>query len=294
MRTSKITILLRCILFFIVGESAAQITTPIQISDQGHLLIKATVDNVEGNFILDTGGGLMVITKSFSSKLKGLKKADGGFTGFRATGERMNLDLYSAEQVVIGNHVQRNPTLTIIDSDFGDIAGLISLTTFKDKPFTIDLEHKMLILETTRSLSGKKKNAAIIPLQLEISRDKSLDIFAYIRINDKLTLQCLLDSGAGNDGFSFSAKYLVSLGIDTANTAQVTKAFKVSEFNPMVKTTTFKTKVNSLFFPGAPDIKKENFKAFFHEGMIYDGVVSINWIGKQLTFDLARAEMIVH
>ena len=54
---------------------------PITISPEGHIFLKVKVDNVEGNFVLDTGAGINAITKKFAAKISGIRKEDGDFTG---------------------------------------------------------------------------------------------------------------------------------------------------------------------------------------------------------------------
>ena len=271
----------------------AQPIVPIQITDEGHILVKAKINGVEGNFIFDTGGGLTLCTETFAAKVSGLVKQDGSFTVFRATGEKIDLDMYSAKELTIGNYTQKAFTLTIIDADFGEIDGLISLMSFQHQPFTIDFEQKKIFIETKKNVSKRKKTGFTIPLQLETGRDKALDIFAYFTVNNKLTLQFCLDSGAGNDVFRINSKFMLQLGIDTTRSQLVVKTQKQSEFNPNYKTSIYKATVSKLSAKDNIAIKKENFTAHFIDGLIYDGVVSINWIGRQITFDLGKSEMIV-
>ncbi|MRG44953.1 hypothetical protein GFS24_07500 [Chitinophaga sp. SYP-B3965] len=274
--------------------SYAQIVIPIEIMPEGHILVKATINGVEGNFIFDTGGGLHVVTKKFAEKLSNFPKQDGGFTGFRATGERIDADLYTAQTLTLGGFTDKNPTVAVIDANFGPIDGLISLMSFQNTPFTIDYTQNKLIIETDKSLAVRKKAAkAIIPLQLEKHRDKSLDIFAYFTLENKLTLQFLLDSGSGKNVFRLNAKNIPLLGINTGDTAKVKKISHRSEIDTSFSSSIYHTKVGSLAAKGAPGVKVEGFKASFVEGLIYDGIVSINWIGKQLTVDLQKREMLV-
>lgn len=271
----------------------AQQIIPFELLKSGHILIKAQVNEVEGNFILDTGGGSTVITESFSSKVNGLVKQDSGYTGFRATGERIDADLYTAKEVSIGNYHPRETSLAIIDAGFGQIDGLISLMSFKEQPFTIDFDKKLIYLENKKSLAKRKKNGQVIPLQLEASRDKALDMFAYFVVNDTLTLQFSLDSGAGADVFRLNAKYAPAFGVDLTDTTRVEKLYQRSEINPDVQTVTYKTTIGKLAAKSLPNIKVNDFRARLVEGLIYDGIISMNWIGKQLTINLPQSEMIV-
>lgn len=278
-------------LLFVCQQSWAQTSIPFELTNEGHILIKASVNGVEGSFLFDTGGGLTLITKTFSDKLSGLHKQDGGYTSFRATGEKINIDLYDATSLVIGAYKEKSPVVTIIDVKIGSIDGLISLMSFRDQPVTIDYEHKKLTFETKKSVAAIKATAKIIPLQLEYSRDKAMDIFAYFLVNKKLKLQFLLDSGAGKNVFRINAAYLPQLGIDTGN-AVIT--YKQSEFNPAIKTKILRTSLQSIASVDAPAIENTNINAAFIEGLIYDGTMYINWIGKKITIDLKNAEMLVN
>jgi len=273
-------------------STTAQTIIPIQISKQGHLFVKVKVNGTEGNFIFDTGGGLTVLTKKFADKVKGISKQDGGFTGHRANGERLDLDLYTAKELSVGSFIEQQPTVSILDADFGEIDGLISLMTFKNQPFTIDLEHQQLILETIKSMSIRKQSAKTIALQLHADRDKSLDVFAYIKL-DTLTLQFMLDSGAGNDVFRIHSKYMAALGIDKNDTTSVQTVYHKSETNANLQSAIYKAILRELHFKDAPSVSKTKFTGRFEDGLIYDGIMSINWIGKQLSFDLAKKKLFV-
>jgi hypothetical protein len=178
-----------------------------------------------------------------------------------------------------------------MDVNLGPIDGLVSLMSFRDQPVTIDYEHKKLTFETKKSVAALKATAKTISLQLEYSRDKAMDIFAYFLVNKKLKLQFLLDSGAGSNIFRLNAAYLPQLGVDTG---KATVSYKESEFNPAVKTKILKTSLPSISPVDAPAIENTHMNASFIEGLIYDGTMSINWIGKKITIDLKSAEMLVN
>ena len=290
MNLEKILILWFC---FLTSGVRAQSIVPLTILEEGHLVVKVSINDVPGNFIVDTGGGITVLSKNFASKLTPLKKQDGNFTGFRATGEKMTLDLYTVDQLSMGSFIEKSSTVAIVDFNGGPIDGIISLPVFAHQPFTFDLEKKELQLESKQSLAKRKKEGQTVPLQLELNRDKALDVFAYFVINGKMVLQFCLDSGAGNDVFRINPRYMASLGIDSTDNSLVRKTLHPSETNPKIKTTIYHAKISTLSVNNFPSVKKENFNASFVDGLIYDGVVSINWLGKQITFDLEKSEMIV-
>lgn len=45
---------------------------------------------------------------------------------------------------------------------------------------------------------------------------------------------------------------------------------------------------------GQPSINKENFKATFIDGLIYQGIMCINWLGDKITIDMANERIIVN
>jgi len=283
-------LLLSLILLLIISTGYAQSSVPFTLAPQGHIMVKAKINGVEGNFILDTGGGLTLITKAFADKVGKLHKQDGSYTAFRATGEKIVAELYDAQALTIGNFTEQKPVLTIFDINLGPLDGLISLMSFKNQPFTIDYNSKTIIFETAKSMAAIQKTGHQVPLQLSESRDKALDVFAYFTVNNKLTLQFSIDSGAGNNVFRLNSRYIPALGIDTASAA---KTVIPSEFDPKVKTIIYQANIQSIVAKASPSVHCENVKASFIDGLIYDGIVSLNWIGKQVTFDLKNREMVV-
>lgn len=277
--------------FFLVTthSTQAQSVFPIQITDDGHILLEAKINGVQGSFLFDTGAGLTVITKDFASKIDGLTKLDGGYTGFRATGERLDLNLYRGASVKIGARELSKSAISIIDMDW-PVDGILSLTHFKAQPFTIDFENKKFYLESPTSLVERKAEGTTVPVQLEDSRNIALDVFTYITVNDSLTLQTSLDSGAGFDVFRIKAEYMPALDIDSS---KVEKTYKQSNYNPDEGNTFYHTTLDKMMLHTFPKINVEDFNVTFVQGLIYDAIMSINWLGSQITFDLAREEMIV-
>ena len=284
------SLFLSLFILLVTDTSHAQSFIPFEMTPQGHIVIKAKINGVEGNFIFDTGAGLTLITKTFANKLNNLHKQDGNYTGFRATGEQLVADLYDAQTVTLGKFVEHNPVLTIFDVNLGPIDGLISLLSFREQPFTIDYANKKMIFETNKSVSAIRKSGHQIPLQLEESRDKALSIFTYFVVNDKLTLQFAIDSGAGLNIFRINSRHMPALGIDTASADKIAIP---SEFNPKLKTIIYQANFKSITAKASAAVQCQNVKASFIDGLIYDGILSLNWIGKQITFDLKKREMIV-
>ena len=164
----------------------------------------------------------------------------------------------------------------------------------KSNPLQWILKSKLFILETPQSISKRKSNGKTIPLYFDQDRGISLDVFSNFILNKKDTLQFLLDSGAGENSFWINSKYLSTCNVDTTDTAKVKKIVRKSEFNKSVETVFYKATVPTLCLKDDSKINVENFNATFTSTLIYDGKVSINWFGKQISFDLENKEMVVN
>ncbi|WP_259065104.1 aspartyl protease family protein [Mucilaginibacter sp. X4EP1] len=267
-----------------------QTSVPFTLTNEGHILVTGTINGVTGKFIFDTGAGMTVISKQYADKINDLQKQDAGFTGLRETGEKLSVDLYKGKTLSLGSFTENNPIMGVLDVDLGPCDGLVSIKSFGNQPFTIDFQQQKITFETPKTIARIEKTGRIIPLQLEILRDKTVDIFAYFKVNNKLTLQFIIDSGAGKNVFLVDTKYINLLGIDTLNAK---KRYKPSEFDPKTKVTIYMAPLQSIAFKSQPGINIQNVKAAFIPGLIYDGKVSLSWIGEKIAFDLKKQEMIV-
>lgn len=265
------------------------VTIPMVLTEEGHTMVQATVHGVEGNFIFDTGAGLNMLSKKFSETISDLGETDSFYTGHRATGEKLQLDLWRTGQVEVGSYTLKDELFSVYDIDF-PLAGLLSLSIFKDVPITIDYENELLIAESGESLEERIDRAdAVIPIQISANRGRAWSIFVHIHLNNQLKLQVKLDSGAGFDVYRFNARYMEPLGIDSS---RVDHEYKRSDFVP--------EEGNNYYYAQIPEMSTLNgeagvrdFEATFIEGLIYEGIMGINWLGDQITVDIPNERLIV-
>ncbi|WP_027127252.1 aspartyl protease family protein [Gelidibacter mesophilus] len=273
----KITILFILLLSF---SSNANAQIPFETNESGHIIIKAKVNNVEGKFIFDTGAGINAIFTKFSHKITN-EKTNNFFVGHRATGEELNVDLYNATSMEINNRQFDNQQYAIIDLDFGDIDGLISLQPFRNTTVTIDYINKKILF------NKPTKNEKSIDIQIADYAGKAIDIFTYIQLNNTLKIQILLDSGAGKNSFWFSSKLFEPLALDKKDfkTVPITSEFKKQNNYYIGKLSKLNT-VNKL-------CKLESLDVAFVDGLIYEGKTSIEWLGEILTIDIANKKIFI-
>jgi len=203
------------------------------------------------------------------------------------------MDLYQVANFEFGSLKKAKEEISYVDADLVGIDGIISLKLLGYRPFTIDFEKKVLRLESPEKLAKIKKTAKNVPIQLEQSREKSLIIFSYFKINDTLNLQLALDAGAGKDIYRLNAKYLQPLNVDTSDTLHVKKIQKKSEINEAFVSTIYTTHLKNIAASTQPTINVKDCPVQFVAGLIYDGIIWINWLGKSITFDLQDKRLLV-
>ncbi|MDH6252164.1 hypothetical protein M2347_001891 [Chryseobacterium sp. H1D6B] len=270
----KLLLIVTLFLSFILN---AQNSVPFTLNEYGHIMIKVKVDNVEGNFIFDTGAGLNVYFEKFAKKLS-KKESYNFFVGHRATGEAIECPLYHSESVMIGKNNFKDQTYSTFDVDFPNVDGLISLQMFQNTPVTIDYEKSELIFGELKNTDKKK----FIDIQIADHAGKAIDIFTNIKVNNKITIQVSLDSGSGKGAFTFSSHFLDVLGLNKAD-------FKTLE----AKSDFNNSKSNKVYMGSVAEIstvnnlaKVEKPNARFVDGLIYEGITGIEWLGKKITISI--------
>lgn len=262
---------------------------PFKLSPNGHILISAEVNGVEGQFVFDTGAGLNLVTKDFADKIKTLQKTSHFYTGHRATGEALQADLWIAKSLTLNEYHLTDQNFAVYEVSL-PFAGLISLTAFQNQPVTIDFDKKILIVESAQSLQKRISDEDFeMPISINNDRDITIDISTKIQLNDSLNLEVGLDSGAGFDVYRFNSRYMETLGIDSS---QVKHKTKPSYFKPEKSNTYYFTKLNKLTNRNN-NVTVQDFKVTFIDGLIYEGIMGINWIGRQITIDLPNKRLIV-
>ncbi|PUV25714.1 retropepsin-like aspartic protease [Sphingobacterium athyrii] len=254
---------------------------PLQLLPSGHIIVEAEVEGKKGNFIFDTGGGINLFFDDFAKELK-KNESYNYLTAFRATGEKMTIPLYRSSSIKFNGKEFNDIPYSTFDMKLAGINGLISLPMLYETEFIIDYTKRQLIFPKEKLKSGK-----IIPIQLTTNADQSLDISTYVYLNNKYRINVLLDSGAGDDSFWFSDRFVSILGLEQSK-LEITE--KASEFNPEIKTKYYKGHLESISNSFA---KVEKPKVSFVEGLIYEGKTSINWLGKKLGFNLKEKEIYI-
>lgn len=177
--------------------------------------VRVTVEGKTGDFLLDTGGGMTMVTPAFAASLN--CKFDRRTTGYNMFGTRGDTPTCSNVELA-ADGVPLVP-VNLGKYDMGDHFkdskqpdGIFSLDALDGKAFTLDQQAQTLTVETQASLAARTKD--MIELPLRVSRECSarcLSVFLGVP-RPRGTTWLLLDSGAG--GVSLIAKdYAAEFGL---------------------------------------------------------------------------------
>ena len=252
-------------LLFVSAAAATETSIPFTIR-QDRVVVAARAGDVALKVILDTGAGLDVFAPALVSKLGG--KPAGQFTGFRMTGERLDLPLFVIPELSIGSLVRKNAlvaTWEVLDEPHreGFIDGIVSVNFLRDQPFTLDFVNKVVVLESGQSLERRRAAGQVSALQLHDQRGIALDVFAGFLIGDRPG-ECEIDTGSPSA--TVSSRYAAAGAGGTVPLLALAASPRISLTKPPV-----------------------SFK-----DIIYDCVVGVDfWAGKIVTIDIPRRQLIV-
>ncbi len=230
--------------------------------------VHVTVKGKPGDFLLDSGGGVTLLTEEFS---KGIEcKYWGRTTGYNMFGKRGD-DPHCDDVQIKAGDVALTP-VNVGKIDFGDQFpgdkapdGLLSLDAFDGKAITLDQTAATLTIETPASLAKRIKGAKELPFRLV--RDCSarcLNGFIGVPTPQGMTW-LILDSGAGGVSL-ISRDHAAIFGLDA------------------------KLKEQRLKFDAAPGVPIDSPVVL--ADMIMDGNLGQPFISKYImTFDLANGRL---
>jgi predicted aspartyl protease len=262
---------------------------PFTLSEGGLIFIEVTVNDTKGNFILDTGAGLHVLSKGFAQKLNA--RAAGRYTGFRNTGERLDLDLFQIDSISIGQFRDNNAIVAIWEVlDKFRVDGVLSARFFERRPVTLDFNQHELVFENMRGIDQRLRNGRVVPLKIMEDRNKALGLFVDLQVGKSLIVECELDTGF--DGLLIlDVRLMRSLGIDENSASVIRTETSGNTGFPEIR---YRAVVPSISLPGAPGISVTKPEATFKRNLIYDGVVGVGfWLRRKMTIDIPRRRMIV-
>ncbi|MNY07057.1 hypothetical protein D3C86_1398420 [compost metagenome] len=162
--------------------------------------VEVTVAGETGPFVLDTGGGVTVISPALAEKAG--CRPFGQITGYRLSGEALTMPRCDNLAVTINGETLKVPSAGIFDlssllpPDAPRIEGLIALDVLAERPFTLELGTGQLTFETPDSLAARIGGAVEVPIRFHRQAGgASLTVMARVP-TERGDLWMQLDSGS--------------------------------------------------------------------------------------------------
>lgn len=264
---------------------------PFRLADNGWILIEVKVsDDSVGEFLLDTGAGIHVISKKLLDRGLNTKPA-GHFTGFRHTGERIDLELFQIASLNIGDFRQEDPIVSTWDAlDNYGLDGMLSAKFFEHHIATLDFIKNELIFEDERTLPDVLQRGNSVDLKISDDRGKILQLFVDLSIGESIVAECELDTGS-NGLLILDMRYLSLLKIDS-NSASVSQS-EIKSITGLSEERLV-TQVSNISLRGLPKVSVDKSEVVFKPNLIFDGDLGIKfWENRRLTIDIPHQRIIV-
>lgn len=268
----------------------------VHVGDTHILKVPVTVNGtVKTYFILDTGAGVNLISKSLANKLG--MKVRGSYRGKRMSGQAIDIEMSKASALSIGAYSRNDLSIGLWDMQklfenepqFADIQGIVSLNYFKNCAVTIDYSKNQVIIETDKSLSERAVQGSVIPIKVKNKNGMDTSVMFSMQLSKKLKANMEVDTGSG--AMILDTRYMKLLGVD-ANAKSVKKVIGKDETNHSY--TRYFTKLEQITIhpSGAPSVSQSNPPAQFQD-IIYDGLVGDDFLRNFIvTYDLPNSRMI--
>ncbi len=263
------------------------VSIPFTTNSDGMVILPATVGGtISAQVIFDTGAGLDILAPSLIEKVHG--KPAGQFTGFRMTGERLDIPLFVVPELSVGPVVKKNTLVGSWDVlDKMHLDGIVSLNDFREQPVTFDFVNKVVIFETPDSLAQRRAAATSAPMKFDDQRGITLDVFADFLVGDQ-PAQCEIDTGSPS--LTVSSRYMDRLGIEKDGKG-VRKIERRTVAGGMQ--TRYDTSLPQISLAAAPQISLAPAPTSFSD-IIYDCVVGLDfWSSRALTIDIPGRSILV-
>ncbi len=286
MRTRTTALLFLLIALPLLAKSKP-VSIPFTTNSDGMVILPATVGgSISAHVIFDTGAGLDVLAPSLIEKVHG--KPAGQFTGFRMTGERLDIPLFMVPELSVGPVKKKDAMVGSWDVlDKLHLDGIVSLNDFPQQPVTFDFVKKVVIFETPESLAQRRATEISVPAKFDDQRGITLDLFAQFLI-DGQPGQCDIDTGSPKA--TVSTRYMERLGIEKDS-----KDVRKIERRTIAGATQvrYDTTLPHISLAGAPQISLAHPSVAFSD-IIYDCVIGLDfWSGKALTIDIPGRQIFV-
>jgi hypothetical protein len=224
----RLAVAFAAIAFAAASTVAAQ--EPVTAVPLGDLLgvlrtVEVRVGDQDATMILDTGGGVTVITPNLAGRIGCTPW--GPLSGFRLSGERLTMTRCDGVAVGVGETALGRQNLGVFDlasllpPEAPPIDGILSLDALAATPFTLELGAGRMTLETPESLAARTAGAVELPIRFH-RQAGGASLTVMVRVpTESGDLWMQLDAGS-DAPLLIPPSSATALGLDPAVPSQTT------------------------------------------------------------------------
>jgi hypothetical protein len=245
--------------------------------------------SIHRDFVLDTGIGLNLISKSICQEIG--CKTEGQHIGKRMSGQEVTIPMTTIKSLSFGERKLNNVAVGVFDIESlmpkSNIGGFLSLGFFKDSPFTIDYEKRVIRFEDSGALKKIQSEGTRVSVQLD-QQGESLGIIMPLVLPNGEKIAAEVDTGS--QALILHERYMKPLQILSTDPSVKRKEGKDETGHSYSRF--FTNLRGAIHLPNAPKMNSEAPEVMFQK-IIYDGLVGHYFFKNfRVTYDLPNLEMI--
>ncbi|WP_394829062.1 retropepsin-like aspartic protease [Pendulispora albinea] len=272
-----------------VSIMAAESTRSAPFEYWHHLLVVPVRvnDSSDQKFILDTGAGDNVITPALCRRIG--CTISGESIGKRMSGQEVRAPTSILGSLFVASRRASSVPASVFDLGLDpSIDGIVSLSFFKDVPFTIDYQARKILVEDERTLKARVARGSVSPIVIEAHELPSVTIKLALTLATGRTIAVEVDTGS--DALILNDTFMGELGV--APDAPNVKTVKGRDETGYEYTRYVAVIPGPVRVAAAPEIQQRDLRVQFQR-IIYDGLVGHSFLKQfTVTYDLPNRRMI--
>lgn len=263
---------------------------PFSYVEQSFILVPVKInDSISGKFVLDTGIGVNLISKSLCEQLN--CKSDSSHTGKRMSGQALTLPISELESLSLGSIRQTNVPVGVFDMEQlmpgAGIDGFLSIGFFKNSAITVNYKDNVITVENDSTLKEIRLSGAAVPIKIDRQGASTSVHMPLVLPNGK---QVSVQVDTGSQALILDERYMAALGIK--GTDKDVRHKEGTDETGHVFNRYFTTLKGGVYLPEHPAMKVEPINVMFQK-IIHEGLVGHFFLREfDVTYDLRNSTMI--
>ena len=253
---------------------------------ENHMLaVPVVVGDVETTFIFDTGIGVNLISPDLAAKVSCVSLGE-TYAGRRMSGQPVTVPMSTLSSLKLGDYASENVAIGVFD--LAGIAGLVSLTSFRTTPVTIDYQAGAIVIEDERSLADRLARGTSVPINVHEDGPYSTDVYIDLTLPGGRSVKVEVDTGS--DNLILNEPFAAQSAIDLE--AESTRRVRGQDETGHEYARYFTTLPGDISLTAAPAFRQHDPQVMFQK-IIYDGLLGDSFLRNFVTtYDLANSRMI--